>query len=171
MKRAFSLLALLLFMLLSFAAGVHSEKLKAARDSKGKVTGIGGIFFKSKDPKSLRAWYSKKLGLNMDDSGSNFEWRNALDAKTKGFTQWGAFKESTTYFEPSKNEFMINYRVNNLESLLTNLAKSGISPVDKVESEKYGKFVHIMDPEGHKIELWEANDEEYEKLCKGKTTF
>ena len=129
-----------------------------------RVTGIGGIFFKCKDPKKMREWYQTHLGLNTNEYGTVFEWRHATDSTKKGFSQWSPFKETTKYFEPSTKEFMINYRVENLEALVAELRKEGVTITDTLEAYEYGKFIHIMDIEGNKIELWEANDVEYEKL-------
>lgn len=134
-----------------------------------KVTGIGGIFFKSKNPKTLREWYKTHLGLNTDGYGTSFEWREGADSSKYGFTQWSPFSEKTTYFAPSEKEFMINYRVNNLEALIEELKKAGVTITDTMESYDYGKFIHIMDCEGNKIELWEPSDEEYNKIVKGRT--
>lgn len=129
-----------------------------------RVTGIGGIFFKCKDPKKVKDWYQKHLGLNTDHYGTSFEWRQAADPTKKGFTQWSPFADSTNYFEPSTRDFMINYRVENLEALVEELKKEGVSIVDEIESYSYGKFVHILDLEGNKIELWEPNDVIYDEL-------
>lgn len=123
-----------------------------------KVTGIGGIFFKCKDPKNMMEWYKTHLGMNTNGYGATFEWREAEDSTKKGSTQWSPFSEKTKYFEPSTKEFMINYRVENLEALLEELKKEGITPVDKMETYDYGKFVHLLDPEGNKIELWEPTE-------------
>ena len=120
-----------------------------------KVTGIGGIFFKCKDPKKMNEWYKNHLGFDTNDYGANFEWREESDPSKKGSTQWSAFSETTKYFEPSTKEFMINYRVDNLEGLVEQLKSEGVTIVDKIESYDYGKFVHILDAEGNKIELWE----------------
>jgi predicted enzyme related to lactoylglutathione lyase len=129
-----------------------------------RVTGIGGIFFKCKDPKMMREWYKEHLGLNTNSYGAVFEWHQGTDSTKKGFTQWSPFKETTKYFEPSAKEFMINYRVENLEVLVKELKKEGVAVTDTLASYDYGKFIHIMDIEGNKIELWEPNDIEYEKL-------
>lgn len=129
-----------------------------------KVTGIGGIFFKTKQPDEIKKWYSTHLGLTTDQYGSTFEWRNSEDQERKGFTQWSPFKESTDYFNPSEKEFMINYRVEDLAKLVLELKKEGVTILDEIESFEYGKFVHILDPENNKIELWEPNDTEYEKI-------
>jgi len=129
-----------------------------------RVTGIGGIFFKCKDPGKMREWYKTHLGLNTNQYGTVFEWRQAADSSKKGFSQWSPFTEKTKYFEPSTKEFMINYRVENLEALVEELKKEGVTVTDSIETFDYGKFVHIMDMEGNKIELWEPNDIEYEKL-------
>jgi predicted enzyme related to lactoylglutathione lyase len=132
--------------------------------SKKRVTGIGGIFFKCKDPKQMREWYRTHLGLNTNQYGTVFEWRHAADSSKKGFSQWSPFSEKTKYFEPSTKEFMINYRVENLEALVEELQKEGVIITDTMETVDYGKFVHIIDIEGNKIELWEPNDIEFEKL-------
>ena len=129
-----------------------------------RVTGIGGIFFKCKDPKKVREWYQTHLGLNTNQYGAVFEWYQGSDSTNKGFSQWSPFKETTKYFEPSTKEFMINYRVENLEALVEELKKEGVTVTDTIQTVDYGKFVHIMDIEGNKIELWEPNDIEYEKL-------
>jgi predicted enzyme related to lactoylglutathione lyase len=129
-----------------------------------KVTGIGGIFFKCKNPEKVREWYDKNLGLNTNPYGSVFEWRQALDSTQKGFTQWSPFKETTKYFLPSEKDFMINYRVIDLVSLVEQLKADSVTILDSIEVYDYGKFVHIMDIEGNKIELWEPNDEVYNKM-------
>ena len=123
-----------------------------------KVTGIGGIFFKCKDPNKMKAWYQTHLGLNTNEYGATFEWRQASDSTKKGSTQWSPFAETTKYFEPSTKDFMINYRVENLEGLVEQLKKEGVTIVDKIETFDFGKFVHIIDVEGNKIELWEPGD-------------
>jgi predicted enzyme related to lactoylglutathione lyase len=130
-----------------------------------KVTGIGGIFFKCKDPEKLNEWYHKHLGLNTTKYGTSFEWRQGEDPSKYGSTQWSPFSEKTSYFEPSAKEFMINYRVENLEWLLEELKKEGVTVIDEIETVEYGKFVHIMDIEGNKIELWEPVDEAYDKVA------
>lgn len=123
-----------------------------------RVTGIGGIFFFSEDPKNLNQWYGDNLGLALDGFGSPFEFRNANNPDEINFLRWAPFADSTNYFQPSTKEFMINYRVNNIEALVKNLKDNGVLVVDDIESYPYGKFVHIMDPEGNKIELWEPID-------------
>ena len=120
-----------------------------------KVTGIGGIFFKCKDPKQMNAWYKKHLGFDTNDYGATFEWKEASDSAQNGSTQWSPFANDTKYFEPSSKDFMINYRVADLEALVAELKKENVTILDEIESYDYGKFVHIMDLEGNKIELWE----------------
>jgi predicted enzyme related to lactoylglutathione lyase len=120
-----------------------------------KVTGIGGIFFKCKDPKQMTEWYQKHLGLNTNPYGATFEWFEGTYRTKKGQTQWTPFAETTKYFEPSTKDFMINYRVENLAELVEQLKKEGVTIVDKMETYDYGKFVHILVSEGNKIELWE----------------
>ena len=131
-----------------------------------RVTGIGGVFFRSKDPEKLKEWYKKHMGLDTDKYGTNFEWHQGADSTKKAFTQWSPFSEKSTYFS---GQYMINYRVENLEWLVGELKKEGVTIVDKIESFEYGKFVHILDLEGNKIELWEPNDIEYDKIVDGRT--
>lgn len=158
---------------LGFAVNSIITKSRNNQQSIKKVTGIGGIFFKCKDPNKMREWYQKHLGLNTNKYGTVFEWRQGADTTQKGFTQWSPFNEKTKYFEPSTKDFMINYRVENMESLIAELKKNSVPIVDTVETAEYGKFVHILDIEGNKVELWEPNDIEFEKLGKqlgSKTT-
>ncbi len=161
---------ILLFLVIatSFCLGfvvksVSTRVVKSSNELK-RVTGIGGIFFKCKEPKKVREWYQTHLGLNTNEYGSVFEWRQSADTTKKGFTQWSPFGEKTKYFEPSTKEFMINYRVADLEALIVQLKKEGVTITDTMETYDYGKFVHIMDIEGNKIELWEPNDLVYEKM-------
>ncbi len=135
-----------------------------------KVTGIGGIFFKADDPKKMYEWYNKHLGLITDQYGSLFEFRQAEKPDKPGFLQWSVFSKDSKYMEPSKSSFMINYRVENIEILVKELKLAGVTVVDEIESYEYGKFVHILDPEGNKIELWEPIDEVFTKSHGGKTT-
>jgi len=121
-----------------------------------RVIGLGGIFFKCQDPVKLKTWYGTHLGLPVSEYGVNFEWRDAEDPAKMGTTVWSPFKESTKYFEPSPKQFMINYRVENLEWVVEQLKKEGVTILDEIQSFDYGKFVHILDPEDNKIELWEA---------------
>jgi predicted enzyme related to lactoylglutathione lyase len=123
-----------------------------------KVTGIGGIFFYSDDPEKRRDWYAKHLGLEVNQWGSSIEFRNAHRPNEINYLQWSPFKKENAGFEPSKKEFMINYRVQHLEALVEKLRSEGVAILDDIESYDYGKFVHIMDAEGNKIELWEPVD-------------
>lgn len=151
----------------TFALGFAFKTVITKSDQKPqlkKATGIGGIFFKCKDPKKVRDWYQAHLGLNTNQYGAVFEWYQGADSTKKGFLQWSPFKETTKYFEPSTKAFMINYRVENLEALLDQFRKDSVTILDKVETADYGKFVHILDIEGNKVELWEPNDVEFEKL-------
>ena len=155
---------------LSFYAGTLVNKHRAESSSeRKKVTGIGGIFFKCKDPKSLKEWYSKNLGLNTDKYGTVFQYYQGADSTKKGFLQWSPFRETTTYFAPSVKEFMINYRVENMDVLVAELRAAGVNITDTIQRFDYGNFVHIMDPEGNKIELWEANDHVYSQITGGLT--
>lgn len=134
-----------------------------------RVTGIGGIFFKCKNPDQVKSWYQTHLGLDTDEYGTLFEWKQADDPSQKGFTQWSPFTNDTKYFDPSSKEFMINYRVENLELLVQELIKEGVTILDEIDNNEFGKFIHILDPEGNKIELWEPNDIECDKHNGGRT--
>ncbi|MDR2009468.1 MAG: VOC family protein [Bacteroidales bacterium] len=138
-------------------------------DTTPRVTGIGGIFFTTKDPKATREWYGKNLGLQINDYGSPFEFRNAKRPDEINYLQWSPFEEDTDYFLPSKKDFMINYRVNNIEALVKKLKENGVIIVNEIETYDYGKFVHIIDLDGNKLELWEPVDSVLTKIGE-KTT-
>lgn len=140
-----------------------------SQDSIPKVTGIGGIFFLAENPEALKEWYAHNLGLEVNPWGSTFEYRNARNPDEINYAQWSPFNQDTTYFAPSKKEFMINYRVQNIESLVQKLKENGVAVLDEIEEYDYGKFVHIMDNEGNKIELWEPVDNVFTAMG-GKTT-
>ena len=121
-----------------------------------RVTGIGGLFFKTKNPKETKEWYGKHLGLPVDDYGCTFWWKDKDGEDCS--TQWSPFTKDTDYFSPSKKDFMFNYRVENLHELLTVLKEEEVTIVGKVEEYEYGKFGWILDNDGNKIELWEPID-------------
>jgi predicted enzyme related to lactoylglutathione lyase len=143
--------------------------LSSVNDTTPKVTGIGGIFFFSDDPKKTKEWYSKNLGLETNEWGSTFESRNANRPEEINYLQWSPFKTGNEYFAPSKKEFMINYRVQNIEGLVKKLQTNGVTILDTMETFEYGKFIHIMDADGNKIELWEPIDSVLTKID-SKTT-
>jgi predicted enzyme related to lactoylglutathione lyase len=121
-----------------------------------KVTALGGIFFKAKDAETLRAWYREHLGIESEgEGGFTFHWREAAQPEQIGQTVWSIFSGNTKYFEPSRAPFMINYRVENLDSVLEQLKAEGVEIDDRIEEYEYGRFAWIMDPEGNRIELWE----------------
>ncbi len=126
---------------------------------KNRVTGLGGFFFKTKDPKAIKKWYGKYLGLPVDDYGCTFWWKDKEGKDCS--TQWSPFKDDTTYFAPSKKEFMMNFRVENLVELLKTLKDEGVPVIGEIEEYEYGKFGWIVDPEGNKIELWEPLDQAF----------
>ena len=122
-----------------------------------RVIGIGGVFFKSKDPETLRAWYKKHLGIDSEKWGATFQWEtDETKAQGKDFqTAWNPFPENTTYYAPSEKPFMINYIVADLVALVEAFKTEGIELVGDLQDDGFGKFAWIMDPEGNKIELWE----------------
>lgn len=141
----------------------------AENDTTPKVTGIGGIFFFSDDPTKTKTWYNENLGIETTEYGSTFESRNANRPEEINYLQWSPFKTGSSYFAPSKKDFMINYRVQNLVGLVKKLKANGVTVLDEMETYDYGKFIHIIDPEGNKIELWEPVDHVLTDLD-GKTT-
>jgi len=120
-----------------------------------KVTGIDGVFFKCKDPKGMNDWYAQKLGLPTGQYGTTFEWLQKDDPSKEGSISWCTFASDTKYFDPSTKPFMINYCVEDLVALVDELKKDNVTIVDEIAEYDYGKFIHIMDPEGNIIELWE----------------
>jgi predicted enzyme related to lactoylglutathione lyase len=121
-----------------------------------RVTGIGGVFFKSKDPKALAEWYRKHLGFSVEEwGGVAFKWASPDNPAGVGSTIWSPFKEETEYFAPSKSSFMINYRVEDLNALLAQLRAEGCEVDEKVQDSEYGKFGWVMDPDGNRLELWQ----------------
>src|SRR5690242_1360236 len=119
-----------------------------------RVTGIDGIFFKCQDPEKMKECYKPDLGADVTEYGVEFSWNQDRETMD-GYTLWSPFSDKTKYFEPSTRDFMINYRVDDLEALVAELKKEGVTVLDNVETYDYGKFVHILDLEGNKIELWE----------------
>lgn len=126
---------------------------------KNRVTGLGGFFFKTKDPNAIKQWYNKHLGLNTDQYGCTFWWKDKEGQDCS--TQWSPMKEDTSYFKPSKSPFMMNFRVGNLEELLKVLEQEGVTVLGEMEEHSYGKFGWILDPDGNKLELWEPNDKAF----------
>ncbi|MDW7692577.1 VOC family protein [Flammeovirgaceae bacterium SG7u.111] len=124
-----------------------------------RVTGLGGVFFKVKDPAKTKEWYQKHLGIETDQYGGMFKWREKDDPDKVGGTAWSPFDEKTEYFKPSEKEYMLNYRVENLVELLKVLKEEGVEIVGEIEEYDYGKFGWILDADGNKIELWEPLDE------------
>lgn len=123
---------------------------------KGKVTGLGGVFIKCKDPKAMRNFYEECLGMTTNDYGVGFEF--VRDEGGSGFIQLGTFEEDSTYFGEPKQKAMLNFRVDNLEGLIEGLEEKGIKIVNELEDFEYGKFIHILDVDGNRIELWEPKD-------------
>ncbi|MEZ5008194.1 MAG: VOC family protein [Chitinophagales bacterium] len=135
---------------------VLTDDIALPVDTMPKVTGIGGIFFYSDNLDETKEWYTKNLGIKINDWGSSsFNSRNVDQPDEINSLQWKPFKKGDEYFSPSKKDFMINYQVQNIEGLINQLKANGVTMLDSLETYDYGKFVHIMDIEGNKIELWE----------------
>ena len=130
------------------------------KKNRERVTGIGGVFLKSKDPKALAAWYEKHLGIPFGNQlYVDYVWKNPHNPDVPGHTVFSFFKQDSDYFSPGTSPFMVNFRVKDLHGLLDILRKEGVWVDEKVEDYEYGKFGWIMDPDGNKIELWEPGDE------------
>lgn len=134
-----------------------------------RVKGIGGIFIRSANPVAAKEWYSRHLGMNMDEWGTNFEWRLTDKPESKAFTQWSLINAHDAQVIPKGANFVINYRVDNLIELVEQLRTEGVTVLDDIQEYEYGKFVHIEDLEGNHIELWEADDLAYERIVEGRT--
>lgn len=127
----------------------------AAKSHEARVTGLGGIFFKAKDPKAMVEWYRRHLGIAIEDRVALFAWRGGKGGKTLGHTVWSIFPAETTYFGKDGASFMINYRVKNLARVLSHLREEGAEVAEETEESEYGRFGWVTDPEGNRIELWE----------------
>ncbi len=127
----------------------------AARTRRARVTGIGGIFFKAKDPQELGRWYREHLGMAIEGNMALFAWRGGKDGEVQGHTVWSIFPADTKYFGEDGAAFMVNYRVKDLDRVLAALRAEGVDVAPKVEDSEYGRFGWITDPEGNRIELWE----------------
>lgn len=154
MIRISSIVTGLIILLLDCQAQI----VKQVNDTTPRVTGIGGVFIVSENPKETYKWYQQNMGFEVDQYGSVFEFRNANNPDEVNYLSWGVFKQNSQYLSPSKKEFMINYRVQNIDGLIREMRKNGVTVLDTIETYDYGKFVHIMDPDGNKIELWEPVD-------------
>ena len=171
MKLLFTICFALLFVSCSTNSTENNNvpQQNEIKDTVPKVTGIGGIFFFSKNPQKTRDWYAGNLGLASNQWGSSFEFRNANRPDEINYLQWSPFVDGSKYFAPSEKEFMINYRVQNIDALVRKLKKNGVTVLNEIESYEYGKFVHIMDADGNKLELWEPIDSVFTNMG-GETT-
>ena len=121
-----------------------------------RVTGIGGIFFKARDPKALQAWYQRHLGIDVQEwGGTAFLWADGAGNPTPGTTVWSIGASSGDPFAPSRSTFMVNYRVDDLAALLQALREEGCNVLEKTDDSEFGKFGWVLDPEGNKVELWQ----------------
>lgn len=149
-----------LIPVLTFALGLAAGSVVGeASVPAARVTGIGGVFFKADDPEALRAWYGEHLGIEADEYGSSFMWRDSADPDRRGRTVWNLFPRGSDYFGPGDQQFMVNYRVDDLAALLAELESKGVNPVADVEEYEFGRFAWILDGEGNRVELWEPRGE------------
>lgn len=145
-------------------SGTTKKEALALADTTPGITGIGGIFFYSDDPEAVKSWYSTNLGLKTDAYGAVFEFRNANRPGEINYLRWSPFDKKSNYLDSSRSSFMINYRVRNIEGLVRKLKLNGVKVLDNIETYEYGKFVHVIDSEGNKIELWEPVDSVLTKM-------
>jgi predicted enzyme related to lactoylglutathione lyase len=152
----YSILAISFLACGAFLAGrlASSAPEPARTEPAEQVTGIGGIFFKARNPARLKAWYHDNLGIRAGKYGYDFAWREKDKPEVIGKTVWSLFPTNTTYLGSTSTQFMINYRVANMDRLLAQLRQCGTT-VEKVEDVDYGRFAWLTDPEGNRIELWE----------------
>jgi catechol 2,3-dioxygenase-like lactoylglutathione lyase family enzyme len=125
-----------------------------------KVVGVGGVFFKARDPEAVRAFYRDQLGLELKPWGGAALLYNRRDKPGIGYTVWNPFDEDTKYFEPSEKPFMLNLRVDDLDAMLAKLKAAGARVLDRREDAENGKFGYVVDPEGILLELWEQSDDD-----------
>ena len=154
MKNLFKII--IVSVLLYSCQSETKEKEINMSNNEPKVVGVGGVFFKSENPEETKKWYEEYLGFPTDQHGTMFKSRDIDNPDLITYLQWSPFDKKTDYFDPSKKEFMINYRVQNIEEFVKVLKERGVTILDEItEYGEIGKFVHILDPEGNKIELWE----------------
>lgn len=121
-----------------------------------RVTGIGGVFFKAKDPAALRAWYQRHLGIDVQDwGGAAFRWVDGAGAPVAGTTVWSVSSQESDTFAPGSAPFMVNYRVEDARALAKVLRDEGCNVLDKIDESELGVFAWVIDPEGNKVELWQ----------------
>jgi predicted enzyme related to lactoylglutathione lyase len=125
--------------------------------SKGKILGVGGIFFRCKNEAETKNWYTEHFSLKTDQYGASFAFRKVSD-QSLAILQWSPFPQSTAYFGDSGQEFMVNYRVENMDDLVQDLKAKGMKFTDEIVTYEYGKFVHMIDCDGRMVELWEPID-------------
>src|SRR5262245_55621097 len=137
---------------------VHSRERKTTMSQRGRILGIGGIFFKSGNQQEMKEWYARHLGLADSGHGAMLPWREKEHPENAHVTVWSIFPGNTKYFEPSPASFMMNYIVDDIDALLDRLANEGVRIDSKRQDESYGRFAWIYDPDGNKIELWQPVD-------------
>jgi len=171
LKKGLVVLVFVISVLVGRLVPVKSPDSQDARPSDQVVTGIGGVFFKSDDPKRLREWYQRHLGIAGESGGVNFFWRDRYDAGLVGYTVWAPFPRKTGYFGSGTQDLMVNYRVRNLDALLSRLKSEQVQQVGVVEEHWYGRFAWILDGEGNRVELWEPaklSAEEFERRLRAE---
>lgn len=134
-----------------------------------RVHGVGGVFFRCEDPAATRDWYERHLGVRSDEYGSAFVWRRESNPDQRGFLQWSPFGADTDYFGDAGQQFMVNYRVDDLDGLLVSLRDAGVEVVTEIEEFEFGRFVHVVDNDGRRVELWEPVDEVYDGEVTART--
>ncbi len=134
---------------------------------KKKVTGIGGILFKSDNPEKTKEWYAKHLGFNTDEHGTTFQWQDSEGQK--GHTVWSPMDRDHAHFDEGDRDYMLNLRVDDLDMILEEMKADGVEQIGDIQSYDYGRFAYVKDPDGMKIELWEPNDQSFDEMAEART--
>ena len=135
---------------------------------KGRIIGIGGVFWKTKNTDQTKDWYTKNLGLKTNQWGASFVNRKVSDPQEYAFLQWSLFGNDSDYFGDKGQQFMINYRVENIEGIVADFKEKGFTVCKEIESYEYGKFVHVEDIDGLRMELWEPIDKVFDEMLPDK---
>ncbi len=136
--------------------------------TKKKVTGIGGILFKSENPQKTKDWYEKHLGFKTDSYGTTFQWQD--QEGQKGHTVWSPMEKDHQHFEDGDRDFMLNLRVDDLDAILEDMKAEGVEQIGETQEYEYGRFAYVKDPDGMKVELWEPNDQSFDEIAEARTT-
>lgn len=172
-KTRLAVITFVMGLIIGGALAVKAVQRTASQTEGPGVSGIGGVFFKAENPAKLRAWYQRHLGIDAKGQGVNFFWRERDDAERFGMTVWSLFPKDSDYFGTGGQDFMVNYRVRDLDALLARLREQGVQQAGATEEYWYGRFAWVLDGEGNRIELWEPVDlspDEFDRRSQDKSS-